>query len=133
MASTGHVPLWHRVLDEDRDEDIPDSLEAAVRDEIANLWNDLDEAMRMARNGHWSIGCDNYAGRVIRLSRLAGPVSWENVPFTMLLGGTYHRLLADAGIEHVEPGEDDLQKMREWIDGQKAAAHRSLSTPSPPC
>jgi hypothetical protein len=125
MTSPGHVPLWHRVLDEDGDEDTPDSLEAAVRDEIANLWNDLDNAIRMAHNGEWSVGCDNYAGRIIRLSRLAGPLSWENVPFTMLLSGTYHRMLADARIGHAEPGEDHLRKMQEWLDGQRAAVKRS--------
>ena len=120
---TGPKRPWHRaVADGNAPEDQPANAEEAVRAELANLWHDLDEAVRMAYRGGWSVGCDNVAARIIRLSRLAAPASWQNVPITMLITGTYQGLLTDAGIEHDEPGENEMREMRALADSWRDAA-----------
>lgn len=116
-------PLWHRAI-AGAGEDVPADLRQAVRDELECLWTDLAEARRNALNGQWSVGCDNLAERIISLSRLAGATPWENVEIPLLLDGIYQGILTDAGIEHTEPGPDDLPRMQAWRDSQKAKARR---------
>lgn len=124
VTPAGQAAPWHRAVADAAEDETPASAEEAVRDELVNLWTDLDHAVSYAYNGRWSMGCDNITGRIIRLSRVAGAIPWQQVPYPLLLSGTYHGILADAGIEHAEPGEDDLRKMQAWIDGQRAAVRR---------
>lgn len=119
---------WARAVADAAEEPDPASAETAVRGELVNLWSDLDIAIDMTIRtsrtppGAWSMGALSIAGRIIVLSRLVGATPWEQISQHRLLDGTYHGLLTDAGIEHTVPGEDDLRQMREWIDGQYAAA-----------
>jgi len=113
---------WHRAVADAAEEHAPADYAEAIRDELVRLWSDLGDDIRMAYKGGWSVGCDNTAVRIIRLSRLVGATRWQDITYPVLLNGTYQGLMTDAGIPHEEPGEDDLRKMQEWIDGQRAAA-----------
>lgn len=115
---------WQRAIADADFEEGPGDYGQAVRDELVRLWGDLDEAVRMAHKGCWSTGCDYVAFRIILLSRLAGATHWRDLSYPLLLDGTYQGLLTDAGIAHDEPGEEDLQMMRAFMDRQREAVKR---------
>lgn len=118
---------WQRAVIDAAD-DRPASAEAAVRDELSALWHDLDVAIgqtirgRFTPPGAWSMHSIGIAERIIYMSRLVGATPWECVPYTRLLDGTYQGMMADSGIEHGEPGEVDLQSMRDWREGRRLKA-----------
>lgn len=74
-----------------------EGLVAAVRDELVNLWADLEEAVRMAANGSWSGGCERLKDRIKALSDLVGPVSWRDISIPFLLSDTYRQVCEDIG------------------------------------
>lgn len=112
-------PPWQRAVAEAAEDDAPGSLGDAAREELANLWTDLDQAVHYANDGRWSMGCDNVTRRIIALSRVAGSVPWQEVPWPLLASGTYQGILADAGIEHTEPAESDIAAWRARQERQR--------------
>lgn len=121
---------WTLAVADAAEEEIPASPEDVIRDELRALWHDLDTAIdatiktRFSAPGAWSVHAISIGVRIIILSQIAGATPWEQVPTSRLLDGTYQGMLTAAGIEHAEPGEDDLRQMREWIEGQREAARR---------
>jgi hypothetical protein len=75
------------------------TLTEAVQEEFVQLWGDLDYACRTARNGSWSVLCDNLAERIVTLSRLVGPTPWGQVSLETVQSGVYERVYGEAGIE----------------------------------
>ena len=73
----------------------PADLLAAAAEELVALWSDLASAIRRARPACWSLECDALVVRIVMLSRLAGPTSWEWIPQELLTNGVYHGV-ADA-------------------------------------
>lgn len=104
---------WDRAVAEAAEEP-PANATAALAEEVGYLWSDLDEAKRHAINGHWSMQCDWLVTRIVRLTRLAGPTSWGEIPITLLLDGTYQGILAAADIAFDEP---DMAEVRA-VDAQ---------------
>ena len=104
-------------------EPVPASAEEALRAELPRLWSDLDTAIsqtvRTCRTppGAWSVHALGLASRIILASRVVGATPWEQIGCSRLLDGTYQGLLTAAGIEHAEPGEDDLRQIRQWVQG----------------
>lgn len=89
-------------------------LTEAVCNELEYLWNDLDQAMRYAINGQWSIQCDGLADRIKTLTQLVGPTPWEKVPLPMLERGVYQRLHDDLGIR-VTPDMAKVAEIRQRL------------------
>lgn len=85
---------------DDPDDEPFESLEAAARHELVQLWSDLSTARRNAINTSWSIQCGNLAHRIVNLSRLAGATPWEEIGVSLLLDGVYERLHREAGIDY---------------------------------
>jgi hypothetical protein len=75
------------------------TLTEAVQEELVQLWGDLDYACRTARNGSWSVLCDNLAERIVTLSRLVGPTPWGQVSLETVQSGVYERVYREAGIK----------------------------------
>jgi len=67
----------------------PDS---ALRWLLVLAWSDLQSARRSALNGRWSMECDAMVCRIIGLTRLVGPLSWEQVDVDLILDGVYERI-----------------------------------------
>lgn len=67
----------------------PDS---ALRWLLELAWSDLQSARHQALNGRWSIDCDGQVCRIIGLTRLVGPLPWENVQVDLILDGIYERI-----------------------------------------
>lgn len=86
----------------------------AVCDELKYLWSDLDNAIRYAINGKWSIQCDGLEDRIKTLTQLVGPTPWESVPITMLENGVYQRIHDELGIR-VEPDMAKVADVRERL------------------
>jgi hypothetical protein len=84
-------------------EDPPADLRAAVAEELVALWSDLGEALRRAGRS-WSVECDGMVVRIVMLSRLSGPTSWEWIPESLLASGVYQGILRTAGITFTQPG-----------------------------
>lgn len=59
---------------------------------LALAWDDLQEARRTAADGQWSIACDSQVARIVGLTRLIGPLPWENVAVDLILNGVYERI-----------------------------------------
>lgn len=75
-----------------------DQLRAALREELAHLWDDMSIARRYALNGQWSMQCENVADRIKTITRLVGPTPWGEVPMDVLELGLYQRIHAELGI-----------------------------------
>lgn len=90
-------------------------LTQAMRDELECLWGDLDDGIRYAANGQWSIRCDGVADRIKTLTQLVGPTPWERVPLTLLENGVYVRLHDDLGIR-VRPDMRQVADVRERLN-----------------
>ena len=91
------------------------TLEAAVREELANLWFDLDAARRSAVNGEWSMQCDYLEQRIKKLTLLVGATPWEEIQLPLLEHGIYQRIHADLDIE-VSPDMGKVAQVRESIN-----------------
>lgn len=76
-------------------------LEEALRGELAQLWNDLAQAIPSALNGKWSMQCDNLAARIQTLTKLVGAAPPEQISFGLLREGadTYERLHQEIGVD----------------------------------
>lgn len=86
--------------------------DAALRWLLKLAWGDLAEACRMALNGRWSIRCDHAVHRIVGLTRLVGPLSWEVVSVDLILNGVYERVHERAGCP-TPLSEDDLRRARD--------------------
>jgi len=72
----------------------PDS---ALRWLLKLAWDDLQSARHEAPNGRWSMRCDSQVDRIIGLTRLVGPLPWEEVQVDLLLDGIYERIHESIG------------------------------------
>jgi hypothetical protein len=81
----------------------PADLSAAVAEELIALWSDLGEAMRRAIGRSWSVECDGLVVRIVLLSRLTAPTSWQWIPAPLLASGVYQGILQSAGIAFTAP------------------------------
>lgn len=71
-----------------------------VRDEQAALWRELDEAIRSAVNGYWSMRAAYVARRIVEAARLVGPTEPDEVLWPLVGGGIYEALLDIGGVTH---------------------------------
>jgi hypothetical protein len=60
-------------------------------------WSDLQDQRRRAMNGVWSIACDNAVSHILGLTKLIGPIGWEQVQVDLILDGVYERIHELAG------------------------------------
>jgi hypothetical protein len=90
--------------------------DAAMRWLLGLAWGDLAEACGMALNGRWSLRCDYAVHRIIVLTLLIGPQSWESVSVDLILNGVYERVHEKAGCPTPIP-EDDRRRAREVQEG----------------
>jgi hypothetical protein len=93
-----------------------DALVAAVREELVNLWSDLEDAVRMAANGSWSGGCERLKDRIKALSDLVGPARWQDISIPFLLSETYRQVCEDIG----HPCQATAEKLAEVRDSWTA-------------
>jgi hypothetical protein len=77
-----------------------DALIEWVKDEQAALWRELDEAIRRAVNGYWSMQAAYVARRIVEAARLVGPTHPDSVLWSLTGGGVYDALLDVGGVEH---------------------------------
>lgn len=77
----------------------PETLEEAAREELHLLWGDLRDAVNRAINGVWSIDCGHVEHRIKMLTQFVGATPWEMVPLPLLEGGIYQRIHAEMGVE----------------------------------
>jgi hypothetical protein len=111
-----------------------DQLHGLLVDTQVDLWSDLNEAVNRAQvtppvvPGHWSIGCDNVARRIIDNARVVGPVSWRHIQVNLLLGGIYERVLHTAGVAWPTIDWDEVRSLYECIH---ANADRAVWTGPP--
>ncbi len=91
---------------EDDEYATPDS---ALRWLLNLAWSDLQAARREAVNGRWSMSCDGQVARIVGLTRLVGPLPWEEVPVDLLLDGVYERVHESIGTPTPLSDEDRLR------------------------
>lgn len=94
----------------------------ALRWLLELAWSDLEQARHYALNGRWSMACDGHVTRIIGLTRLVGPLSWEHVSVDLILDGIYERIHEAIGAPTPLSAED-----RERAQGVKDR----LTTPRP--
>ncbi|MER7361902.1 hypothetical protein [Nonomuraea wenchangensis] len=89
------------------------SLEEAASDELMRLWGDLADAMRDARNGCWSVGCEDVAHRIAVLTRALGKATpWQQVQIELLETGVYQRFHDLSGVPYEPPDMAVVAEMR---------------------
>lgn len=94
----------------------PDS---ALRWLLVLAWSDLEEARRTALSGKWSMRCDSQVHRIVGLTRLVGPLRWEEVQVDLLLDGTYERIHEAVGTP-TPLSDDDLRRARVVLERRSA-------------
>ena len=72
------------------------ALRRFVRKTQASDWDALDQALRDAIDGVWSMAASNLAARIVAAARLVGPTPPKSVPWRLVSGGVYDAVL-DAG------------------------------------
>lgn len=91
-----------------------EELEAAIEQELAYLWSELDVQLHNAINCTWSIGALNVYDRIVRLTLLIGPIDWREVSMTLVLNGTYAEVHKAMGVEVEEVPPEKVEEMRQW-------------------
>lgn len=71
--------------------------ESTLRWLLELAWCDLQAARRVAANGTWSMACDHQVCRIIGLTKLVGPLTWEKIQIGLIIDGIYERIHAAAG------------------------------------
>lgn len=61
-------------------------------------WHALKDAQRTALNGSWSIQCESEVRKIVNLTRLVGPISWDRVPCEFVVNGIYERIHTAMGV-----------------------------------
>ncbi len=84
-----------------------DTAESALRWLLVHAWDDLHKARESAADGRRSLACDAEDGRLVGLTGLVGPASWEQVQFDLLLDGTYEQVCTAMGV----PAEFDRERV----------------------
>jgi hypothetical protein len=84
-----------------------------IRDEQAALWHDLDEAIRSAINGRWSMAAANVARRAVGAARLVGPTPIDSVPWVLVAGGVYEAVLLAGGTTPAMPDDAEWERLDE--------------------
>ena len=90
-------------------------LRAALREELANLWTDLQTARRSAYNGAWSMHCDSLKERIVALTHLVGPTPWEQADPGLFRDRLFQRIHEEIGVP-VEVDEVKLATHLQWLD-----------------
>lgn len=89
------------------------TLEEAATDELMRLWDDLHQATRVARNGCWSVDCENTAYRIAFMTRALGKAApWQEIQLELLETGIYQRMHDLLGVPYEEPDMDEIARMR---------------------
>lgn len=95
-----------------------------IKDEQAALWRELDEAIRRAANGRWSMQAAYVARRIVEAARLAGPTNPDEVLWPLTGSGVYDALLEIGQVEHTPLAPAYLREteslMREHGGSQEA-------------
>jgi hypothetical protein len=76
------------------------TLEAAARDELMRLWDDLNWARIRAARGCWSGLCESLTRRIVVLTRHVGATDWTDIQAPLIRSGLYERIHREAGLEH---------------------------------
>ena len=106
------------------------SMTAWIKREQVELWNDLDDAIRHANNGVWSMRCESVCIRIIQAARLVGPTPNGRMVWRLAAGGVYETLLRIADVEPDMPSEEEwpyLDQMMGPHGGTRASATLSLA------
>jgi hypothetical protein len=75
------------------------------------LWHDLDNAIRRAINGDWSIEAANIARRIAGAARLTQPTRYGDVPWNLVAGGVYEALLRAGGVTPSMPDQGEWARL----------------------
>jgi hypothetical protein len=76
------------------------SVDDGQRAELGRLWGELGSARSRGREAWLPV-----ASAIVRLSREAGALSWDEVPPGLVADGSYERLMAAAGVPFTLPQE----------------------------
>lgn len=113
------MAFWDEAVQCAAEEPSADAL-TLLREELAYLWGDLDQAIHYALNGQWSMACNWVTERILIITRCVGVTPWEKVPTTLLFSGVYQGIMAAAGYS---VPEIDLEALRGLVE-QTNGGHR---------
>lgn len=102
-----------------------EEMAAWVRDEQDALWRELDEAIRRAVNGVWSIQAGYVARRIVEAARLVGPTHPDGVLWRLTGSGIYDTLLDVGEIEH-EPLTPEYLRETEALMSEHGGSQEAL-------
>lgn len=87
---------------------------------LLNLaWDELQSARRRAVNGRWSMECDGQVCRIVGLTRLVGPLSWEHIQVQLILDGVYERIHEAIGTP--TPLSDDDRRRAQAVQDRSSS------------
>lgn len=92
-----------------------EALRAALRDELACLWTDLQNARRDAYEDDWSMDCEWIAERIKTITRLVGPTPWTELDIGLIEDGVYQRIHAEIGVD-APYDEEGVRRHRARLD-----------------
>lgn len=97
------------------------TLERAARRSLLNAWDELHEARGTAIGGVWSMKCDWAVTAIIGLTRLVGPMPWDELPVALILDGIYEQVHEAIG-QPTPLSDEDRRQAREVLDRRSRPA-----------
>lgn len=88
-----------------------EQMSAWVKEQQVILWQDLDEAVRSAIDGCWSMRAAGIARRINEAARLVGPTPTAEAPWPLVAGGVYEAVYNAAGIQLTMPDEAEWRRL----------------------
>lgn len=86
------------------------------------LWDTLQDNIRRALNGYWSIACEGTVERLVWLIRMRGVISADKINIPILKGGVYHAVCELAQVKPNMPDDFDLSRYEQyWHDWELLA------------
>lgn len=90
-------------------------------DELAHLWNDLDQARRNAATpGTWTLACGNLTWRIVKMTvATQSPTPWQEVQIGLLEDGVYQAIMDATGLPYEAPDMVRVAEVRAGIEGRR--------------
>jgi hypothetical protein len=95
--------------------------ESALRWLLVLAWSELQRARERALNGRWSIECEAMVSKIAGITRLVGPLPWEEIPVRLILDGWYERIHTATGTP-TPLTDDNRARARDVLEGRRAGA-----------
>lgn len=71
-----------------------------IHEEQRHLWTQFSGHLNYCQNGYWSIACERFIHRLVRMAKVVGPTPYTQVPVSLVVSKVYQEILLHFNIGH---------------------------------